>query len=176
MTRTMKKAGWAVSLFVLVTATGWAAEQQSKQVEITLELAATCVLNVDDIQGFGSWPTGDENITQVNLGTVTVACADGMAYAVGIDAGEHFDGVSRRLSNGTDYLSYILRARSSSGQEWGDAGLTDISNDYISTHPAQAVFGTGSGATQNITLWGDATIADANGGTYQDRVNVILVW
>ncbi len=165
-----------VILLVLMVTPGWTAEQQSKQVEITLELAATCVLNVDDIQGFGSWPTGNENIDQVTLGVVTVTCADGMAYGIGIDAGENYDGASRRLFNGTDYVAYVLRSHSSNGQEWGDTGLSAISGDYITTHPAQAVQGAGNGASQSITLWGDATVADAPGGTYKDRVNIILVW
>lgn len=172
----MKKFCLIIWLVFLVTVAAHAAEQQSKQATITLELTATCVLNVDEIQGFGAWPTGDENITGVNLGTITVTCADGMSYAVGIDAGEHYDGGSRRLSNGVDYLSYVLRSQSSSGPEWGDTGLTALYGDYVPTHPAQAVQEVGNGSTQSFTLWGDATVADATGGTYQDRVNIILVW
>ena len=176
MTRLIHKAGWTFSLYLLLSTTAWSAEQLSKQVDITLELTATCVLNVDDVQGFGSWPTGDENITQVSLGAVSVICADGMPYGVGMSAGEHFDGGSRRLYNGTNYVSYVLRAHSSSGQEWGDTGFADLGSDYNSTHPARGVFGTGNGRSQNITLWGDATISDASGGAYQDQISVILVW
>ena len=177
MKRLMKKSGWVAVLLLVMTVGARAAEQQSKQAEITLELAASCVLSVDDIQGFGVWPTGERrSIDQVNLGSITVICDSGMAYAVGIDAGENYDGASRRLSDGTNYLPYVLRAHSSSGQEWGDTGLTGIIGDYVTTHPAQAVDVIGSGASQSITLWGDATVSAAVGGIYKDRVKIILVW
>jgi spore coat protein U-like protein len=172
----MKATALTIALLVAGTTAAQAAGKQSKQVEITLELGATCVLNVNDVQGFGSWPTGGDDISGVSLGSVSVTCADGLAYAVGIDAGENYDGSSRRLSNGTDYVPYTLRSESSGGAEWGDTGVTDIASDYVATHPAQAVLGTGNGATQSIALWGDATIPNVGAGQYADRVNITLVW
>lgn len=153
-----------------------AAEQQSKSVEITLELSSTCVLNVNNVQGFGAWPTGGDDISGVSLGSVSVACADGLPYAVGIDAGENYDGTSRRLKNGAEFVSYKLRAESGGGQEWGDTGLNNVVPSYVPTHTAQAVTGTGSGSAQTISLWGDAKIPNAAAGQYADRVNIILVW
>lgn len=166
----------ALIIALLLAGTAQAAEKQSKQVEITLELSSTCVLNVNNVQGFGAWPTGGDNISGVSLGSVSVACADGLAYAVGIDAGEHYDGTSRRLTNGTNYVPYVLRAKSSGGVEWGDTGLSTVTPSYVATHPAAAVQGTGNGAAQTISLWGDATIPNVTAGKYADRVNITLVW
>lgn len=169
----------AIVLTIALLAAGTAvqaAEKQSKQVEITLELSSTCVLNVNNVQGFGSWPTGGDDISGVSLGSVSVTCADGLAYAVGIDAGANYDGSTRRLSNGTDYVPYTLRSENSGGAEWGDTGLTDIASDYVTTHPAQAVQNTGNGAAQSISLWGDATIPNVGAGQYADQVNITLVW
>ncbi|MCI5193719.1 MAG: SCPU domain-containing protein [Candidatus Electrothrix sp. AU1_5] len=172
----MKAIVLTIALLAAGTAVSQAAEKQSKQVEITLELSSTCVLNVNNVQGFGSWPTGGDDISGVSLGSVSVTCADGLVYAVGIDAGENYDGSTRRLSNGTDYVPYTLRSESSSGAEWGDTGLTDIASDYVATHSAQAVLGTGNGAIQSISLWGDATIPNVGAGQYADQVNITLVW
>ncbi len=171
----MKATALTIALLVAGTA-AQAADKQSKQVEITLELGATCVLNVNNVQGFGAWPTGGDDINGVSLGTVSVSCADGLAYAVGINAGENYDGSSRRLKNGADYVPYTLRANSTGGPEWGDTGMTAIASDYVATHPAQAVIGTGNGAAQTISLWGDAKIPNVTAGQYADRVNITLVW
>jgi spore coat protein U-like protein len=161
---------------LLLAGNAYAAGQQSKGVEITLELSSTCVLNVNNVQGFGAWPTGGDDISGVSLGSVSVSCANGLTYAVGIDAGENYNGTSRRLNNGTEFVSYVLRAESSGGPEWGDTGLTSVVPSYVPTHSAQAVIGTGIGSAQNISLWGDAKIPAVSSGVYSDRVNIILVW
>lgn len=168
---------WRTLIIALLLAgNAQAAQQQSKSVEITLELASTCVLNVNNVQGFGTWPTGSEKINGVALGSISVSCANGLAYAVGIDAGENYDGTARRLKNGTAFVSYALRANSSGGPEWGDTGLNNIASNYVPTHPAPAVQGTGNGSAQTISLWGDAKIPAASAGVYADRVNITLLW
>jgi spore coat protein U-like protein len=161
---------------LLLAGNAYAAGQQSKSVEITLELSSTCVLNVNNVRGFGNWPTGGDDIDDVSLGSVSVSCANGLPYAVGIDAGENYDGTARRLKNGAEFVSYTLRAESSGGAEWGDTGLNNIVPSYVPTHSAQAVKGTGTGSAQTISLWGDAKIPAVSAGTYADRVNIILVW
>lgn len=152
-----------------------AAEQQTATLPVSFQMASGCSLDVSGIHGFGAWPTGGSNPSGVALGSVSVTCSPGIQYAVGIDAGQHYDGSRRRLASGSSMVPYKLRT-SSGGTEWGDTGLKAILSDYVETHPAQAVQGGGSGQSQNFFVWGDADIAHAPAGTYADIVNVTAVW
>ncbi|MCI5193720.1 MAG: SCPU domain-containing protein [Candidatus Electrothrix sp. AU1_5] len=132
-------------------------------------------LDVSGIHGFGAWPTGGSNPKGVALGSISITCSSGLQYALGIDAGQHYDGSRRVLVSGDNTVPYKLRT-SSGGPEWGDTGLTAIASDYVETHPAQAVQGNGNGQSQNFFIWGDADIGHASAGTYSDIVNITAVW
>ncbi len=172
----MKKWQAKLLLIMLLAGNVQAAEKQSAAVQITLELGATCRLDADALQGFGAWPTSGENLSGVALGSITVSCAANMPYAVGIDAGQNYDGTNRRMKNDTAYVPYVLRASSSNGPEWGDTGLNAIVSNYMPTHPGLAVQGTGTGSAQTFSVWGEADIANAPAGTYSDNVTITLAW
>lgn len=151
-------------------------DQQSVTLPVSLQLTDRCSLDVSGIHGFGAWPTGGSNPSGVALGSVSVTCSPGIHYALGLDAGQNYDGKQRRLRSGSSLIPYILRASSGSGPEWGDAGLKAVASDYTETLPAQAVRADGSGQIQNYFVWGDADIAHAPAGSYVDIVNVTVVW
>jgi spore coat protein U-like protein len=161
---------------LLLAGSAQAANQQGANVQLSLEVSGTCSLDVNGIQGFGAWPTGSTGSTGVALGSLGVNCAAGVAYAVGIDAGQHYEGAYRRMGNGGVYVPYVLRVGGSNGPEWGDTGLSTILSSYMETHPAPAVQENGDGSLQSFSLWGDADISDAPAGTYSDTVNVTVVW
>ncbi|MGX9727570.1 MAG: Csu type fimbrial protein [Candidatus Electronema sp. VV] len=151
------------------------ADQQSATLSVALHVTETCSMDVSGIHGFGTWPTGGSNPSGVALGSISVTCSPGIQYALGVDAGQHYDGSRRQLASGSSMVPYILRT-SSSGPEWGDTGLKAIISDYIETHHAQAVQGGGTGQSQNFFLWGDAETAGAPDGNYADTVTVTITW
>lgn len=151
------------------------ADKQTATMPVSFQMSEQCSLDVSGIHGFGAWPTGGSNPKGVALGSISITCSSGLQYALGIDAGQHYDGSRRGLVSGDSTVPYKLRT-SSGGPEWGDVGLTAVSSDYVETHPAQAVQGDGTGQSQNFFVWGDADIAHAPAGTYSDIVNVTAVW
>lgn len=153
-----------------------AEDQESAALSVSLHINESCNLDVSGIHGFGTWPTGGANLSGVALGSVSVRCSSGIHYAVGLDAGQNYDGSRRQLRSGSNVVPYILRAGSSNGPEWGDRGLNAVVSDYLETYPAEALQADGSGQSQNFFIWGDADISHAQDGSYADTVNITIAW
>jgi spore coat protein U-like protein len=149
-------------------------ERQTANLSLSLRVIGRCSLDVSGIQGFGVWPPSTEPLTGVALGSLTVACSPGVRYAVGVDAGQHYDGRQRRLRKGSDHIPYRLRA--ANGMELGDQGLNAVAADYVETYPAQALQGDSDGGIESFFIWGDADVTHAPTGTYRDTVRVTVVW
>jgi spore coat protein U-like protein len=132
-------------------------------------------MDVSGISGFGTWPTNGVNPAGIPLGSVSVNCSAGITFALGIDAGAHYNGRDRQLAGHNTFVTYVLRI-AANGPEWGDTGLSTINGDYVDTHPAQAVMAEATGAVQHFFVWGDAFVAKASAGSYIDTINVTAVW
>jgi spore coat protein U-like protein len=144
---------------------------------LDLTMTGTCTLDSSGMTGFGTWPVGAANLTNVALGVITVNCTAGMNYRLGIDKGLTWNAGKRQMANGGNYIPYLLWTNASGTTEWGDTGLTAIESTYIETHPASAQFGIGTGNPQNFFIWGDALIQNAEiAGTYSDTVVMTVVW
>lgn len=143
---------------------------------VSVHVTGTCSIDATGVHGFGSWPTGIDNPVGVPLGSVSIVCPAGLYYAVGMDAGLHYDGSRRRMSNGTAFVPYILRAGDPNGKQWGDAGLTRFDTSYIETYPAEPIYERGTDAVNTFQIWGDAETTGVGPGIYTDTVNVTVVW
>jgi spore coat protein U-like protein len=142
-----------------------------------LNLAASCTLDTTGFGSFGTHPVGNENLTNVDLGSIAVTCPVSIAYKVGIDKGQNpLAGGKRQMSlNGTQFIPYSIKYNA---VEWGDAGLHDLVPGYMETFStAPAITGIGAGTPQNFMISGDAWIENAKlAGTYTDTLIVTLAW
>ena len=158
---------------------GWPPYGDDQRKKYTLDLTflaeEQCDVDVSGIRGFGTWPAGGADPEGIALGSVGVTCTSGVQYALGIDAGQHYNGNHRRLLGQGSSISYILRTEKN-GREWGDTGLAALSGDYVETHPGTIQTGNGNGLTQHFFVWGDAEISGKSSGNYADRVDFTVVW
>jgi spore coat protein U-like protein len=156
------------------------ADKLETDLVLEVTIIGTCTLDSSGVTGFGAWPSDAADITGVALGIITVTCISGTNYALGIDAGLHWNATlagKRHLANGSSYIPYILWTDANRTTEWGDTGLTEIENTYVETHPAPVQVSVGTGNLQTFFLWGDALIQGVGvAGNYNDTVIVTVVW
>jgi len=102
--------------------------------------------------------------------TISVTAANGTAYTVTLDAGLNYDGSSRIVKSGATTGGYYYLYTDMGANEWGDSGF---GNTYNGMGSAPGVTGTGSGAIQNLTVYGQLG-AFSTGGTFTDTVTVTV--
>jgi spore coat protein U-like protein len=97
--------------------------------------------------------------------TVTVQCAGGVAYQVGLDDGQHATGTTRRMQGPGGLVTYELYRDNGRTQRWGNTLNTDT------------VVGSGNGANQNITVYGRVpNQSTPSAGTYNDTITVTVTY
>jgi spore coat protein U-like protein len=101
-------------------------------------------------------------------GTVTVNCTTGSTYTIGLDAGSGAGATSalRKMSSGTQVLSYSIYTSAARTTVWGD-GTT--SNGTVT--------GTGSGTSQSISAYGRIFAGQVvPAAAYTDTVNITVTY
>jgi spore coat protein U-like protein len=97
--------------------------------------------------------------------TISVQCALGIAYQVGLDNGQHATGTTRRMTGPGGLLNYELYRNSGRTQRWGST----LNND--------TVVGVGSGNTQNLTVYGRVpNQTTPSAGTYNDTITITVTY
>ena len=100
-----------------------------------------------------------------NTSVLTVQCASGVAYQVGLDNGQHATGNTRRLQGPGGLINYELYRNSTRSQRWGSTLNTDT------------VTGSGTGGNQNITVYGRVpNQTTPSAGTYNDTITVTVTY
>jgi spore coat protein U-like protein len=130
---------------------------------ITATVLASCTV-VGSTIAFGNYTS-----TQVDqTGNIAVVCTNGTSYSVALDAGAGTGATTsvRKLTGslgGT--LNYALYRDSGRTSNWGSTIGTDTES------------GTGTGLTQNLTVYGRIASAQTPlAGTYTDTVTVTLTY
>jgi spore coat protein U-like protein len=129
----------------------------------TAAVLASCTV-VGSTIAFGNYSSSQVDQT----GNIAVVCTYGTSYTIGLDAGAGTGATTsvRKLSGslgGT--LNYALYSDSARTNNWGSTIGTDT----------QA--GTGSGLTQNLTVYGRIAGSQTPlAGTYTDTVTVTLTY
>ncbi len=96
---------------------------------------------------------------------VSVQCANGVPYQVGLGNGQNASGSIRRMRNATRYVTYEVYRNSARTQRWGNTLNTDT------------VTGTGNGNIQNLSVYGRVPAQTTpNAGTYTDVVVVTVTY
>ena len=97
--------------------------------------------------------------------TVTLQCANGVAWQVGLDNGQHATGTTRRLSGPGGLLNYELYRNTTRTQRWGNTLNTDT------------VIGTGTGGNQSLSVYGRVpTQTTPSAGIYNDTITVTVTY
>lgn len=123
---------------------------------VSASVSATCTISTSAV-AFGAYSG-----TQVDAtGTVTANCVTGTAWTIGLGtgAGSGATTSNRKMSSGTNTLGYTLYSDSGRTTNWGNAIGVDT------------VAGTGTGASQNQTVYGRIAQGTAPAaGSYADTV------
>ena len=97
--------------------------------------------------------------------TVTLQCASGVAWQVGLDNGQHASGNTRRLQGPGGLVTYELYRNTQRTQRWGNTLNTDT------------VVGTGTGGNQSLTVYGRVpTQTTPSAGVYNDTITVTVTY
>ena len=96
--------------------------------------------------------------------TVAVQCANGTAYQVGLDNGQHAIGNARRMNGPGGMVGYELYRNSARSLRWGAT-------------PGNTVLGSGTGGTQNFTVYGRVpSQTTPAAGVYTDTIVVTVTY
>lgn len=157
-----------IALAALCAAAGLApsaiAGETSGQLHVSVTIVASCQFSVDEATlSFGDVAQdADSANAQTNLG---VRCSAKQPYAIGFDYGQHADGGQRRMSNGSDGVSYQLYADASHRMPLGPIGSPG------------AVRGVGNGDEQMVPVYGKLDVAsNTPPGVYNDTVRMTVTW
>lgn len=123
---------------------------------ISASVAATCTISTSAV-AFGAYSG-----TQVDAtGTVTANCVTGTSWTIGLGTGNGTGAstTNRKMTSGANTLGYALYSDSGHTTNWGNAIGTDT------------VAGTGTGASQNQTVYGRIPTGSVPAaGSYADTV------
>jgi spore coat protein U-like protein len=131
----------------------------------TAQVTAQCTVSALTLD-FGT-PTGVLTAAIPSTSTISVQCAPGITYNVGLDGGLNSSNNinARKMVLGTNSVAYQLYRDSSRTQVWGNTVGTDT------------VAGVGNGNPQNLTVYGQVPAQPTPpAGTYQDTVVVSVTY
>lgn len=128
-------------------------------------VTALCSVNAVTLD-FGT-PAGLLTSAVPSTSTVSVQCASGIAYNVGLDGGQNSGNNinARKMVLGANSVAYQLYSNSARTQVWGN------------TIGTNTVSGTGNGSAVNLTVYGNVPAQTTPpAGTYMDTVVVSVTY
>jgi spore coat protein U-like protein len=131
---------------------------------VTANVLKNCLVTAQDID-FGTHGVLASNVDAA--GQLGVRCTGGTPYTVGLDGGlSGGPPTARRLTKGSEFITYGLYRDAGRTQPWGDLSL-----------PATVAAGTGTGAVQNFTVFGRVPPqATPSAGAYADTIAVTVTY
>jgi len=142
-----------------------ATAQQTLTGTLTVRLAidGSCSVVSD---GFLDFPAQHNagTISADGEGSFQVTCTNNTPFQVGMDNGSYFDSGTRRMANGTDYITYQLFKDGARNEAWGDQG-----SDML-------IGRLGTGNPVPISVYGRVPSQSFSGpnGLYQDTVAITV--
>lgn len=164
----IKTAGLGALFFV---SAGAEAQTATSNFTVTATVSANCTISTVGIT-FGAYDPVVANKTTPKdaNGTVTVACTDGAVTTIGMNQGTNPSGTStaaapdRRMSSGTDYISFGLYQDAPRSVLWSDVGTPGVVS-YTSTGVAPTT----------INIYGRIPAGqDVSVGSYTDTVTATI--
>ena len=139
-----------------------AAATATGSMNVTSTIVANCTVATNPL-AFGNYSSAVVNATT----TVGVTCTNTTPYNVGLDAGQSSGATvsTRKMTNGAQTLAYALYQDSGHSTNWGNTSGTDT------------VAGTGNGASQSLTIYGQIPASQASApGSYSDTITVTVYY
>ena len=160
-----KLTKYIFALFMLCPASALAATSTT-----TFTVSATvtndCSVSANNLS-FGNYSTISANNVDATT-TISVTCTLDTPYTVGLDAGNGSGATTtvRKMTSGENTLNYSLYSDVSRSTVWGNAIGTDT------------VAGTGSGAQQDLTVYGriPGGQGSVESGDYTDVITVTVTY
>ncbi|GAA4102778.1 spore coat U domain-containing protein [Zhongshania borealis] len=135
-------------------------------VTITIENSCDLTTPATDM-AFGTVQLLNTNYTATS--TVSVTCTSALAYDLALDAGENQGATTRRMTDGTNFVSYRL---------YNDAGHTTLWGDDTAFGSVNA--DTGTGVEKIFSVYGRVETGDnattPPAGAYSDTVTVTVTF
>ncbi len=132
---------------------------------VTATVSSTCIVGASTL-AFSSATSAAIQAGNIDAaGTVTVNCTAGSAYTISLDAGAGSGATvaSRKMTSGSNLLSYSVYTTAARTTVWGDGTGT--------------VTGTGTGASQSIAAYGRIFAGQVvPAATYTDTINVTITY
>jgi spore coat protein U-like protein len=150
-----------VALLVMAAAGGASAATATANLAVSATVTNNCTISTAPL-AFGSYDPVAANAAS-NLdgtGTVVVACTKGTTATIGLGLGANASGSTRRLTDGSSFLTYELYQDAPRITVWGNSGA-----DLYSPGAAP------SKAARNFTVYGRVPAnQDVPSGNYNDTV------
>lgn len=157
----------AASSFALVGANAFAATSTTT-FGVSATVVDSCSVSAGNLAFGNIDPLVNASTATDATSTITVTCANGTAYDVGLDAGLATGATvsARQMTSGANTLNYALYSDSGRTTNWGETIGTDT------------VAGTGSGAGQALTVYGRLPSGQetAPTGVYSDTITVTVTY
>lgn len=132
-------------------------------VQMTLE--ASCTFSAAAAVNFGGHSAAGADVDVTSA--VTINCAGGTTFNIGLDKGQGSGATyaARKMTSGTNTLTYSLYSDSARTMVWGDSIGTDT------------VAGTGRGAAMSYPIYGRVPAQGlAAPGNYVDTVKITITY
>ncbi len=148
----------------------------SSEYQFGFHVYATVITNCNVGSATLSFPAASVlSASTTATGSIAVQCTDTTPYSVGLDNGSHASGSQRRMYSAAtgSYVSYNLYTNSADSQAWsGGSSATACTNGAGTCY-----LGTGTGAVQNIPVYGvvPPQVSPAP-GSYNDSVVVTVTY
>ncbi|MBX9401135.1 spore coat U domain-containing protein [Lysobacter sp. BMK333-48F3] len=160
----------SVAAFALLAAAAPAlAADDSTTFDVTITITSSCTISATaptDVN-FGSVASTATNVDA--QGQLVVTCTPGTAYTIALDNGQNGSDVnSRKMSDGTTEVPYQLYRAGArgSGDVWGST--TGVGGNVLA--------GSGTGAAQNLPVYGRTPSANFPAATYSDVVTATITY
>ena len=170
----LNKLLWIVVFLVHISWVGLAhAAQVSATMAVTATMVGSCTIGATPMR----FPAYYGSVDVTSTATVISNCTSGQNYMVHLDAGNHFSGAIRHVSEGglvggPNQISYQLYQGATTTTPWGDAGNAGgVTNIW----PSMNMNGTGLDQVTTVTgkLFGGANVPV---GSYSDVINITVTY
>lgn len=136
------------------------------QAQIVIQNACRVDLTSPTTLNFGTQGVLAANVDTTS--TINLTCSTSTPYDVALNAGANpataGDVTTRRMANGSSYVSYQMYSDSGRTTVWGNSTTNDVS-------------GTGNGSAQTLTVYGRVpSQTTPAAGTYTDTVTITVTY
>lgn len=152
------------SLTTFVLSQPLSAATATANLTVSATVIASCTVTAGTV-AFGNYdPTSVGNLDQA--GTFTVACTKGTGASVGLNTGSNASGATRRMTSGSEFLTYELYKESDRSNVWGNSGGAAVTLAAAT-----------SNAPQTLTVYGRIPPGqDVGVASYTDTVLITVTF